>query len=81
MLQDRMHLPAERILVRPPTSHAFATQLQECLDSLSKTGGGPGVEGLDIVMDSIQGPYFQPAYNKLARGGRMVVFGAASMTS
>ena len=30
--------------------------------------------------DSIQGPYFQPAYDKLARGGRLVVFGAASMT-
>eukprot|EP00281_Chroomonas_sp_CCMP1168_P012258 CAMPEP_0206282668 /NCGR_PEP_ID=MMETSP0047_2-20121206/39808_1 /ASSEMBLY_ACC=CAM_ASM_000192 /TAXON_ID=195065 /ORGANISM="Chroomonas mesostigmatica_cf, Strain CCMP1168" /LENGTH=127 /DNA_ID=CAMNT_0053712959 /DNA_START=21 /DNA_END=404 /DNA_ORIENTATION=+ len=31
-------------------------------------------------MDSLQGPYFNPAYEKLSRGGRMVVFGAASMT-
>jgi NADPH:quinone reductase-like Zn-dependent oxidoreductase len=28
----------------------------------------------------VQGPYFQPAYDSLARGGRHVVFGAASMT-
>ena len=50
-------------------------QLEESLKQV-----GPGVEGLDIVMDSLQGPFFQPAYDKLARGGRLVVFGAAAMT-
>ncbi|EKX38138.1 hypothetical protein GUITHDRAFT_77483 [Guillardia theta CCMP2712] len=38
------------------------------------------IEGIAIVMDSVQGPYFQPCYDRLCRGGRIVVFGAASMT-
>mmetsp|Transcript_31867 Transcript_31867/g.26880 ORF Transcript_31867/g.26880 Transcript_31867/m.26880 type:complete len:267 (+) Transcript_31867:3-803(+) len=75
MLQNRMGLPAERILVRPASGPEFAEQLQQSLNSMT-----PAAEGLDVVMDSIQGPYFQPAYDKLARGGRLVVFGAASMT-
>ena len=75
LLQDRMGLPAGSILVRAPTSSQFAAQLDKALASMPER-----VEGLDLVMDSIQGPYFQPAYDKLARGGRVVVFGAASMT-
>jgi NADPH:quinone reductase-like Zn-dependent oxidoreductase len=88
MLQDRMNLPPHRILVRPPTAQEFARQLDTCLEAIHVQEEQSGdthrpaaaPEGLDIVMDSVQGPYFQPAYDKLARGGRLVVFGAASMT-
>eukprot|EP00802_Teleaulax_amphioxeia_P020155 Tamp_20427.p1 GENE.Tamp_20427~~Tamp_20427.p1 ORF type:complete len:267 (-),score=39.78 Tamp_20427:7-807(-) len=75
MLQERLGLPAQRILVRGATSGEFKDQIDTALNSMS-----PRPEGLDIVMDSIQGPYFQPAYDRLARGGRLVVFGAAAMT-
>ena len=75
MLRDRMDLEPHAILVRPSSSQEFRQQLDVCLEAME-----PPRVGIDIVMDSIQGPYFQPAYDKLARGGRMVVFGAASMT-
>lgn len=35
---------------------------------------------LDLRVCSLQGPFFAPAFNRLARGGRHVVFGAAHMT-
>ena len=75
MLRDRMNLEPQAILVRPSTAQEFSQQLDICLEAMN-----PQRAGIDIVMDSIQGPYFQPAYDKLARGGRIVVFGAASMT-
>ena len=38
-------------------------------------------EGIDIVMDSVQGPYFEPCFQKLARGGRHIVFGTLRPTA
>mgnify|MGYP007059671231 CR=1 FL=1 len=38
------------------------------------------IEGFDCVLDAIQGDYFYPGYEMLTRGGRYVVYGAASMT-
>lgn len=60
--------PATQILVRADTGPAFAAQL----DAI----GGE----FDIVFDAVGGPYFQPAYDRMAKGGRYVVYGAASMT-
>lgn len=42
--------------------------------------GGVRIEGFDCVLDAIQGDYFYPGYEMLSRGGRYVVYGAASMT-
>jgi hypothetical protein len=67
--QERYGLSAEDIIVRGACD--FGKRLDECLE---------GTEGMDIVMDSLQGPYFQPAFSRLSRGGRHVVFGAAHMT-
>ncbi|KAF5834252.1 chaperonin 10-like protein [Dunaliella salina] len=39
-----------------------------------------GLQGFDIVFDSLQGSYFQPGYDLLAPCGRAVLFGAGSMT-
>ena len=36
--------------------------------------------GIDLVLDSLQGDYFDPAFARLSAGGRHVVFGAGSMT-
>lgn len=38
------------------------------------------IEGVDCVLDAIQGDYFYPGYEMMARGGRYIVYGAASMT-
>lgn len=57
-----------QILVRADTGVAFGAQLDAV--------GGE----FDIVFDAVGGPYFQPAYDHLAKGGRYVVYGAASMT-
>jgi hypothetical protein len=67
--QERYGLSAEDIIVRGTCD--FGKKLDECLE---------GKEGIDIVMDSLQGPYFQPAFSRLSRGGRHIVFGAAHMT-
>lgn len=57
-----------QIFVRPTTGAAFAQQLKEV-----------GYE-YDVVFDAVGGPFFQPAYDCLAKGGRYIVYGAASMT-
>jgi alcohol dehydrogenase len=38
-----------------------------------------GARGLDLVLDAILGPYFRPAFDRLAPEGRHVVFGAADL--
>lgn len=38
-------------------------------------GGG----GVDVVVDSVMGRYFEPGYNLLNRGGRYIVMGSASL--
>lgn len=74
LLQTREKLPADRIIVRDPSPPAFSAQLDAAMQAAGAT------EGIDIVMDSVQGPYFEPCFEKLARGGRHIVFGAAAMT-
>ncbi len=60
--------PATQIFVRPSTGPAFA-QLLESINC-----------EYDLVFDAVAGPFFQPAYDRLAKGGRYIVYGAASMT-
>mmetsp|Transcript_5891 Transcript_5891/g.15138 ORF Transcript_5891/g.15138 Transcript_5891/m.15138 type:complete len:434 (+) Transcript_5891:148-1449(+) len=64
-------LTKETVIVR--NASTFGTQLEE---ALSATGGS----AFDIVLDAVCGRFFQPAYDRLERGGRYVVFGASDFT-
>jgi len=75
LLQERHGIPATAIVVRGASGAQFSAQLDTALQSLPNKQ-----EGFDIVMDSVQGIYFQPAFDRLSRGGKHVVFGAAAMT-
>ncbi len=67
-LASRFGLPRDRVIVRDRKQ--FGRQLDAALDQLDR-------EGFDLILDSVAGPYFRPGYRRLARGGRLVLFGAA----
>lgn len=67
-LQQRCALPRERIVVRDRAT--FAPQLDAALASLS-------APGFDVVFDAVLGPWFAPAFARLAPEGRYVLYGAA----
>jgi alcohol dehydrogenase len=69
-LIDRMGFAPETVIVRD--RRRFGSQLDAALEAL-------GGEGFDLVLDAVGGPYFKPAYARLRRGGRYVMFGAADM--
>lgn len=70
LLKERYNLDDQQILVRSSTSRQFQQQLKRAIDYT-------GQPGLDLVLDSIMGPYFWPAYRALQPAGRLVLFGAA----
>ena len=76
---DKFFLDRSQIIIRPRGGGAFAARLQQALVDLRMSAKSE-IEGYDIVMDSLAGQYFQPAYDALARGGRHVIFGAAVYT-
>jgi synaptic vesicle membrane protein VAT-1 len=51
---------------------AFASQLDEALRA-------NGMDGFDLVLDAVAGPFFEPAYRRLRPAGRMVIYGAADL--
>jgi len=67
-LMDRCRLKKEQVIVRD--RRRFGVQLDRAL-------GATGDDGLDLVLDGVGGPYFEPAYRKLRPGGRYVLFGAS----
>ncbi|MFQ5739506.1 MAG: zinc-binding dehydrogenase [Acidobacteriota bacterium] len=69
-LIEHRGLSADQIIIRDPGS--FPQRLDEALKKAHE-------EGLDIVLDAVAGPYFKPAYRRIRPGGRLVLFGAASM--
>jgi len=71
-LQMQAGLQPSQIIVRT-TGRAFGTQLDTSLAALK-------CSGLDVVFDSLGGAWFNPAYQRLKPTGRMVVYGAGSMT-
>lgn len=76
VLLERFHEPflgEHQIIVRDRPGSQFATQLDEALKAV-------GSEGFDVVFDSLAGPWFWQGFDRLARGGRLVVFGSGSMT-
>lgn len=69
-LVERFGLAPDQIIVRD--RRGFSRQLDTALTSL-------GLDGLDLALDAVAGPYFQPAYNRLRPEGRIVVYGAADL--
>lgn len=59
---------AAAVVVREPGR--FGAQLDHALGSV-------GARGFDVVFDAVLGPWFRPAFGRLAPEGRYVLFGAA----
>lgn len=80
-LADTCHVPRGQIILRTGGGAVFKAQLQAALATMRVEGASPprAPEGVDLVLDSLGGDYFQPGYDLLARGGRIVVFGSGSM--
>eukprot|EP01083_Nonionella_stella_P230243 814112_1 len=72
-LTEKFNLKSEQIILRT-TAAEFGKQIDEALASIDSTG-------LDVVLDSLLGDFFFPAYSKLSMMGRHIVYGAASMTT
>jgi len=73
-LCEHAGLKPEQVIVRTSGGAAFGRQLDQALKSLDR-------DGLDVVFDSLAGPYFLPAYDRMNAMGRHIQFGAASMTT
>jgi len=69
-LTERLGLSPDQVIVRDRRD--FGRQLDGALGAL-------GLDGLDLVLDAVAGPYFRPAYDRLRPEGRMVVYGAADL--
>ena len=69
-LVEHEGLARKQIIVRD--RRAFGTQLDEALRANE-------MDGWDLVLDAVAGPFFEPAYRRLRPGGRMVVYGAADL--
>ncbi len=67
-LNNRAGLRSEQIIVRD--ARRFGEGLDRALGVL-------GARGLDLILDSVAGEYFAPAYDRLNPAGRHVLFGSA----
>lgn len=67
-LIERCGLTPDQVIVRD--RQHFRSQLDRALSAL-------GLDGFDLVLDAIGGPYFRPAYERLRPEGRLVLYGAA----
>jgi len=76
LLRERTNLTDEQIIVRD--EKAFVAQLQRALEARNRMEASAFGPGLDLVLDSLYGSYFRPAFERLNPGGRHVVFGAAT---
>ncbi len=65
-------LPPDGVIVRDRRD--FGLQLDRALAAL-------GLSGLDLVLDAVGGPFFQPGYERLRPEGRYVLYGAADLMS
>jgi len=69
-LMTHAGLRAEQIIVRD--RRRFGAQLDEALQA-------NGLDGFDLVLDAVAGPFFEPAYRRLRPAGRLVIYGAADL--
>lgn len=67
-LTETFGVAPERVIVRDRSR--FGAQLDAAL-------AGVGAPALTIVFDAVAGPYFRPAYDRLAPEGRHILYGAA----
>jgi NADPH:quinone reductase-like Zn-dependent oxidoreductase len=72
LLERYSTLKPHNIIIRTSAS-AFPEQLKQSLHAI-------GDDGIDIIMDSLCGDWFFAGYNAIKRGGKIIVFGAASFT-
>ena len=63
-------LRAGQIIVRD--RRRFGAQLDESMRA-------NGLDGFDLVLDAVAGPFFEPAYRRLQPAGRLVIYGAADL--
>jgi alcohol dehydrogenase len=63
-------LERRQIIVR--SRRTFGAQLDEALRANR-------IEGFDLVLDAVAGPFFEPAYRRMRPAGRMVIYGAADL--
>ncbi len=69
-LMERAGLARRQVIVRG--RHTFRAQLDEALRA-------NGLDGFDLVLDAVAGPFLEPAYRRLRPAGRLVVYGAADL--
>ena len=69
-LREHCGLGPAQVIVRD--RRGFGAQLDHALAALD-------VDGLDLVLDAIAGPFFRPAYERLRPEGRLVLYGAADL--
>lgn len=69
-LVEHAGLDRGRIVVRD--RRRFGRQLDEAIAANK-------VDGFDLVLDAVAGPFFQPAYRRLRPAGRLVIYGAADL--
>jgi len=60
---------------RPPA--VILRQPRRIADQLDAALAAAGSPGFDVVFDAVLGPWFRPAFDRLAPEGRYVLFGAA----
>jgi synaptic vesicle membrane protein VAT-1 len=69
-LVDHAGLERRQIIVRD--RRRFGAQLDEALRTNR-------MDGFDLVLDAIAGPFFQPAYRRMRPAGRLVIYGSADL--
>ncbi len=67
-LAEHAGLEPRQVIVRD--RRRFGAQLDEALRA-------NGMDGFDLVLDAVAGPFFEPAYRRLRPAGRLVIYGAA----
>jgi synaptic vesicle membrane protein VAT-1 len=71
-LVEQRGLAPELVIVRE--RRGFGAALDRALAAIE-------ADGFDVVFDAVAGPFLRPAYERLRREGRLVVYGAADFMS
>ena len=69
-LVEHAGLDRRQVVVRD--RRAFGAQLDEAL-RVNR------MDGFDLVLDAVAGPFLEPAYRRMRPAGRLVVYGAADL--
>ena len=69
-LVEHARLERRQIVVRH--RRRFGAQLDDALRA-------NGMDGFDLVLDAVAGPFFMPAYRRLRPAGRLVIYGSADL--